>query len=134
MDFGIPTIKIFLNKNDFGVEYALYKFCTISTLTYGTSRWVNQFIGSMNECSVSKKPNFICKHLILSKISCFEVEASWWGCFKGVYSLSGFHLARNVDDLLDDVTGLVGFCFVPESDDSSDDVSCESYEDNEDKE
>ena len=31
-------------------------------------------------------------------------------------------LAVNVDNLLYDVTGLVGFCLVPESDESSDDV------------
>ena len=39
-----------------------------------------------------------------------------------------------MDDLLDDVTGLVDFCPVPESDESSDDVSNKSYEDNEDEE
>ena len=33
-----------------------------------------------------------------------------------------------MDDLLDDVTGLVGFCLVTESDESSDNVSNESYE------
>ena len=57
------------------------------------------------------------------------MEASWWGCFKGVSSLSDLRLAGNVDDLLDDVNGLVGFCLVPESDDSSYDASDESSED-----
>ena len=37
-------------------------------------------------------------------------------------------------DLLDDVTGLVGFCLGPESDESSDYVSNESSEDDEDEE
>ena len=53
------------------------------------------------------------------------VKASWWGCFKGVSSLSDLCLAGNVDDLLDDVTGFVGTCLVPESYESSDDVSKE---------
>ena len=39
-----------------------------------------------------------------------------------------------MDDLLDDVTGLVGICLVPESDESPDDVSNESSEDDEDEE
>ena len=39
-----------------------------------------------------------------------------------------------MDGLLDDVTGLVGFCLVPESDESYDNVSDESSEDKEDKE
>ena len=39
-----------------------------------------------------------------------------------------------MDDLLDDVTGLVGVCLVPESDKSSDDVSNKSSEDYEDEE
>ena len=43
--------------------------------------------------------------------------------FKGVCSLSEFRLSGNVDDLLDDDTGLVGFCLVPESDESSGDIS-----------
>ena len=38
-----------------------------------------------------------------------------------------------MDDILDDVTGLVGICLVPESDESSGDVSDESYDDYEDK-
>ena len=61
--------------------------------------------------------------MILSKVSCFGVNVSWWGCFKGVYSLSDLCLAGNVDDLLDDFTNLVGFCLVHESDESSGDVS-----------
>ena len=72
--------------------------------------------------------------LIISKIYCFDVKASWWNCSKGVYSLSDLCLAGNVDDLLYDVTGLIGFCLVPESDESSDDVFNESYEDDEDEE
>ena len=39
-----------------------------------------------------------------------------------------------MNDLLDDITVLVGFCLVPESDESSDDVSDESSEDDEDEE
>ena len=39
-----------------------------------------------------------------------------------------------MDDLLDDVTGLVGFCLVPESDDSSDNVSNESSKEDEEEE
>ena len=39
-----------------------------------------------------------------------------------------------MDDLLDDITGLVGFCLVPESDESSEYVSNESSEEDEDKE
>ena len=61
------------------------------------------------------------------------MEASWWGCFKGVYSLSDLSLDGNVDDLLDDVTGLFGFCLVTESYESSNDVSDELSEDDEDK-
>ena len=87
----------------------------------------------MNKCSVSNNPHFICKHLIISKMYCFKVKASWWGCFKGVSSLSDLCSAGNVDDLLDDVTGLVGFCLVTESDKSSDNVSNESSQDNEDE-
>ena len=49
-------------------------------------------------------------------------------------SLSDLCLAKNVDDLLDYVTGLVFFFLLPESDNSSDDVSNESSEDNEDEE
>ena len=87
-----------------------------STLTAGTSQWFNHLIGSINKCSSSKKPHFICKCLIISKNYCFKVDASWWGCFEGVSSLSGLRLAGNVDDLLNDVTGLSGFFLVPESD------------------
>ena len=43
-------------------------------------------------------------------------------------------LAVNVDDLLDDITGLVSFCLVTKSDESSDDVYDESSEDDEDEE
>ena len=39
-----------------------------------------------------------------------------------------------MDGLLDDVTGLVGFCLVPESDDSSDDIYDKLSEDDEDEE
>ena len=39
-----------------------------------------------------------------------------------------------MDDLLDNNTGLVDYCLVPESYESLDDVSEESYEDEEDKE
>ena len=88
----------------------------------------------MNKCSVSKKPYFICKHLILSKTFFFEVEAYWWVYFKSVSSLSDLHLAKNVDDLLHDITGLVGFCLVLELYESSNNVSDESSEDNEDEE
>ena len=106
----------------------------MSILISGTSRWVNQLMGSMDKCSLSKKPHFISKRLILSKISCFGVEASWWGCFKGVSSLLGLRLAVNVDDLLDDVIGLFYSFLVPESDESSYYVSDELYEDDEDEE
>ena len=61
------------------------------------------------------------------------MKASLWGYFKGVSSLSGLRWSRNVDELLDDVTGLVSFSLVPESDESYDDVSDESSEDDEDK-
>ena len=36
-----------------------------------------------------------------------------------------------MDYLLDDNTGLVGFCLVPDSDESSNDVSEDSFEENE---
>ena len=54
--------------------------------------------------------------------------------FQGVSSLSELHLAGNVYDLLDDVTGSVSFCLVPESDESSEDVSEDSYGDDGEKE
>ena len=38
-----------------------------------------------------------------------------------------------MDDLLDDITGLVGFCLVTESYESYENVSEESYEENEDE-
>ena len=120
-------------KKYFGLQYALKKFCGISTLTSETSWYSNQLIKSMNKCSVSNKPHFICNHLIIYKVSSFYVNESWWGCFMCVSSLSDLCLAGNVDDLLDDVTGLVDFCLVTASDDSSNDVSDESSEDNEDK-
>ena len=62
------------------------------------------------------------------------MKVSWWGCFKSVSSLSYLRLAGNVDDLLDVLTGLVGFCLVPESDESSGDVSNDSSKDDEDEE
>ena len=39
-----------------------------------------------------------------------------------------------MDDLLDEDTGLVGFCLVPESDESPENVSDKSFEDKEDDE
>ena len=57
------------------------------------------------------------------------MNASLRGSFKGVSTLSYFCLSRNVDDLLDEVTGLVGLSLLPESDESSNDVSKESSED-----
>ena len=41
------------------------------------------------------------------------------------------HTCVNVDDLLDDVTGLFGICLLSESDESSDDISNKSSEDEE---
>ena len=38
-----------------------------------------------------------------------------------------------MDDILDEITGLVSFFLVTESDESLDDVSNESYDDDEDK-
>ena len=67
-------------------------------------------------------------------MSCPKVEASWWGCFKSVSSISDLRLTGNVDDLLDDVTGLVGSYLVPKSDESSGDVSNDSSEDDKDEE
>ena len=72
--------------------------------------------------------------MIISKVYCFDVKAFWWGSFKGVSSLLDLCLAVNVDDLLDDVTGLISFFLVPESDDSSDNVYNELSEDDKDKE
>ena len=48
--------------------------------------------------------------------------------------LSDLCSAGNLDDLLDDVTGLVGFCLIPESYESSRDVYNESSKDDEDEE
>ena len=56
--------------------------------------------------------------MIIPKVSCFDVKASWLGCFKGVSSLSDLCLAVNVNDLLDYITGLVGIYLLPGSDDS----------------
>ena len=52
----------------------------------------------------------------------------------GFSSLSYLSLAVYVNDLVDDVTSLFGFCLVPESDYSSGNVSKESSEEDEDKE
>ena len=67
--------------------------------------------------------------MVISKVYYFDMKAPWWGCFKGVYSLSDLCLAGNVDDLIYDITGLVGICLLPEPHDSTDDVSNESSED-----
>ena len=56
------------------------------------------------------------------------MKASWWGFSKGVSSLSDLCVAINVDDLLDEITGLVDISSLPEPDKSSDDVSNESSE------
>ena len=104
-------------------------FCVLSTLPSNYSWYSNHLLVSMNKISVYKNPHLICNRLILSKVSCFSVKSFWWGFFKAVYLLSHSCLAGNVDDLLDDVTGLVGICLVPEWDDSSDVVFNESYED-----
>ena len=81
----------------------------------------------MNKCSVSKNPHLICNRLIISKVSCFDVKASWWGCFKGVSSLSDLCLAGNVDALLDDVTSLGSICLIPDSDSLSDEIIIAFY-------
>ena len=52
-----------------------------------------------------------------------------WIIKKGVSSLSDLCLTGNMDDLLDDTTGLVSTCLLHEPDDSPDDVSNESSED-----
>ena len=57
--------------------------------------------------------------------------ASWWGCFKVVSTLSDFCLAGNFDDLLDDVTGLVGISLLTDPSESLDDVYNESTENKE---
>ena len=62
------------------------------------------------------------------------MEATWWGFPKGVSSLSDLRLALYVDGLLDDVTGLIGFCLVPESDESSNNDFDDLSEDDEDEE
>ena len=109
------------------------KFIAFFVAIWGPST-ANQLNWSMNKCSVSKKPHFICNRLIISKVYCFDVKASWWGCFKGVSLLSHLCLAGNVDDLFDTVTGLVVFNFFPESDEWSDDDSNKSSKDDEDEE
>ena len=122
VDFGIPTIKIFLNKKYFGVQLALYKFPEISTSTSSYFRYSNQILGSMNKCSVSKKPHLIGNRLIIFKVWCFDVKVPWWFVFKGVSSLSDLCSARNVNALLDDVTGLDVIYLLPISDSSSDKI------------
>ena len=62
------------------------------------------------------------------------MKASWWGGFKGVSSLSDLCLSENVDDLLDEFNGLVCFCPLPESYESSEYVSNKLSEEDEDKE
>ena len=47
----------------------------------------------------------------------------------GVSSLSHLCITKNVDDLLYEITGLVGICLLPEPDDLTDNVSNESSED-----
>ena len=47
---------------------------------------------------------------------CFQ-RVIWW------------QWGQHVDDLLDDITSLVGICLIPEPDDSTDDASNESCED-----
>ena len=62
------------------------------------------------------------------------MKASWWGYFEGVFSLSDLRLAWNVDNLLYDETGLVGFFLLPKLDESSNYISDESSEEEEDEE
>ena len=97
-------------QKQIGVQKAQYKFYKISTKTPGTPQWFTQLKRSMNKCSAYKKPQFLCKIFILYEMSCFDLKASWRGCFKGVSSLSDLLFAWNLDDLLDDNTSLVGFC------------------------
>ena len=67
--------------------------------------------------------------MIISKVFFFDVKEFWWGCFNGFYSLSDLCIAINVDDLLDEVTGLVSICLLLEPNDSLDDVFNEASED-----
>ena len=108
VNFGIPTLEIFLNKKYSGVQLALYKFSEISTATSSYCIYSNQVLGRMNKCSVSKKLHLICNRLILSKVCCFVVKGPWWVFLKDVPSLSDLCSAGNVDALLDDITGLGG--------------------------
>ena len=66
--------------------------------------------------------------MTLSKVSCFYVQAFWWGCFKGVSSLSNMFLARHIDNVLEDITGLVGICLLSEPDYSWEYISNEKSE------
>ena len=129
VDFGIPTLEIFLNINRSWPTIGIIYIFVISTWTSSYYWYYKQFLGSMNKCSVPKKQQFICNRLIISKVSCFLLKASWWGCFKGVSLLSDICLAKNVDDILDDINGLVGIFLLPESDESSDDIFNKSSED-----
>ena len=75
VDFCIPKIKKNLNKKRFWRTVGIIEILHNSTITSGYSWWFNQLIGSMNKCSVFKKPH-LCIRLILSKVSCFGVKAS----------------------------------------------------------
>ena len=44
VDSGIPTLKIFLNKKNFGVQLALYKFSEKSTSTSSYCIYSNQVL------------------------------------------------------------------------------------------
>ena len=128
--FRIPTLEIFLNKKRFLRTVGIIGvFFIISTWTSAYCWYSNHVLGSLNKCSLSKKPQLICNRLILSKFYCFDIKASWWGCFKGVSSLSDLCSAKNVDDLLNYITNLVVICLLPKPDDSTDDVTKESSED-----
>ena len=98
------------HKNILAYSMHYLKGFAVSTLTSGTSWYYKQLIVSINKCSVSKKAHFICNNFIISKFYWLHVRASWWGYFNGVSSLSDSCLARNLDDLLDDV---IGFFFFP---------------------
>ena len=88
----------------------------------------------MDKCSVFEKPHFICTHLIISNVSCFDVKSYWLGRFKDVSSVSDLCLSGNMVDLLDEFTGFFYSCLEPEPGESLDDVSNESSEDDEDEE
>ena len=106
----------------------LYTFCVIATWISSYCWYYNQVLGNMNKCSVYKDPHFIFNRLILFKVPCFDVKLSWRSCFKGISLLSDLCLARNLDDLLDEITGLFGISLLIEPDDSTYNVSNESYE------